>query len=117
MKHFTIYILFLFFYVSAAAQEKTPGSTLKCQLVEKAFVNKGGKTQGFTELYLRCSVQDYFIKLCESAVTKEELINYLDKGIEVEAEIKEGSWDICRNDPRYAQSRIGKYVVINKIVK
>lgn len=88
-----------------------------CELIEKSFINKGGKVTEYTELYLRCSVQDYFIKLCESEVTKEELKKYLDKGITVEMEIKDGMWDHCNDDPSYAQSRTGTYVIINKILK
>ncbi|MBL4593113.1 MAG: hypothetical protein JKX68_04760 [Flavobacteriales bacterium] len=40
----------------------TPNNkTTKCQLIEKEFTNKGGKVTEYKELYLRCSVQDYFI--------------------------------------------------------
>ena len=86
-----------------------------CQLIEKTFVNKGGKVTEYTELYLRCSVQDYFIKFCESNVTREDLKPYLNQGISVEVEIKDGMWDHCSEDPAYAQSRTGTYIVIKKI--
>ena len=87
-----------------------------CVLVEKTFVNKGGKITDYTELYLQCSVQDYFIKLCESKVKLDGLKKYINKGITVDMEIKDGFWDHCSDDPAYAQSRIGTYVVINKII-
>lgn len=88
-----------------------------CQLIEKEFVNKGGKVTEYKELYLRCSIQDYFIKLCESNVDVKTLRKYLNKSISVEIEIRDdGMWDICTDDPAYAQSRTGAYVVIKKII-
>jgi hypothetical protein len=91
--------------------------TTTCQLIEKEFINKGGKVTQYKELYLRCSIQDYFIKICAGNVTAEELRPYINNGIEVEMEIKEGMWDHCNDNLAYAQSRIGTYVVINKIIK
>ncbi len=88
-----------------------------CQLIGKEFVNKAGKMGNFSEYYLRCSVDDYFIKLCESSIKVSDLEPYLNKGITVEMEVKEGLWDHCSNDPAYAQSRIGKYAVIHKIIR
>lgn len=87
-----------------------------CQLIEKEFVNKGGKMTEYKELYLSCSIQDYFIKICEGNVTAQELKKYINKVITVDMEIKDGMWDICSDDPAYAQSRTGTYVVIKKIV-
>ncbi len=96
---------------------KTISSTTTCQLIEKEFTHKGGKLTEYKEFYLRCSVQDYFIKICEGNVTLEQLRPYLNKGIEVEMEIKEGLLDHCEANPAYAQSRTGSYVVINQIIK
>jgi hypothetical protein len=103
---------------------------LHCQLVEKEFYKKNGKPAGFTELYLRASVQDYFIKLCESNVTKEDFAPYLHKdtdnkeeldlripkGISVQVILSEGEWDICAGDPEM-QSRIGMYAAVLKILE
>ena len=84
------------------------------QVVEKEFYNKGGKAMGFSDMYLRLSEQDYFIKFCESNVTKEE-IEDLKLGefdaIKVEAEIIDGEWDSCDPEAR-VQSRVGRYIVI-----
>lgn len=100
----------------ANLKEKDPNkSHTTCQLVEKEFINKGGKVTEYKELYLRCSIQDYFIKLCDSNVDAKTLRKYLNKSISVEMEVREGMWDICTDDPAYAQSRIGTYVVIKKI--
>ena len=60
--------------------DNEPG-VYSCELVEKPFINKAGKESGRMELYMRCSVADYFIKLCESEVSEKELRKYLDKGI------------------------------------
>lgn len=86
-----------------------------CQLIEKEFVNKGGKMTDYKELYLSCSVQDYFIKFCESNVTKKDLEPYMDKGITVEIEIKDGLWDHCEKNLAHAQSRMGTYIIIKAI--
>lgn len=86
-----------------------------CQLIEKEFVNKGGKMPGFKELYLRCSVQDYFIKFCESNVTKKDLEPYINKGISVAVEVKDGMWDHCSENLAEVQSRMGPYIIIKKI--
>ncbi len=109
-------ILLLAITISAgvAAQNKSnvQEMTVGAEIVEKTFVNKGGKITDYKELYLRCSVQDYFIKLCESKVSKEELMKHLDKGVTVHVEIREGMWDHCDPNPAYAQSRTGLYAAI-----
>ncbi|MCB9360325.1 MAG: hypothetical protein H6587_02220 [Flavobacteriales bacterium] len=88
-----------------------------CVLIEKYFINKGGKKGDFTELYLQCSVQDYFIKICAGEVTEKELLKYLNQEITVDVEIKEGRWDYCSNDLSNAQSRVGVFAVIHKIIE
>ena len=93
--------------------------TLTGHIVQKEFINKAEKPSGFYEYYLRCSIQDYFIKFCESGITKKDIdalnLGEFD-GITVDAEIKDGSWDICPNDPQEMQSRIWQYVVVYKIL-
>ncbi|MCB0400906.1 MAG: hypothetical protein KDD41_02405 [Flavobacteriales bacterium] len=121
------YYLILFLCFSCGSQEKTSqeykikkpstDGTTSCELIEKEFINKGGKITEYKELYLRCSIQDYFIKLCEGEVTLDELKPYIGSGITVEMEIKDGFWDHCSDDPAYAQSRTGTYVVIHSIKK
>ena len=97
-------------------KEKSVASFYSCELIEKEFVNKIGKSGGFKELFLRCSVQDYFIKICESKVTTEQLKKYLNSGIKVEMQIKNGNWDICEYTLEPQQSRIGEYAIITKII-
>ncbi|MDF1671916.1 MAG: hypothetical protein P1U41_00285 [Vicingaceae bacterium] len=99
---------------SISKENATP-NIYNCQLIEKEFVNKGGKIAVFKELYLRCSVQDYFIKLCESNLTHEELEQYIGNGISVEVEIKDGMWDHCDENQAHVQSRMGPYAVIKSL--
>ena len=96
--------------------EVSNSGTTTCQLIEKPFIIKNGVESDVMELYLRCSVQDYFIKLCESDVAAEELRKHLNEGVTVEMEIKEGQWDKCKGDFE-VQSRIGTYIIISAIVK
>lgn len=97
-------------------------------IVKKAFVNKIGKTGGFKEFYFRASIQDYFIKFCESKISKTEIENYINKNykndilddspITLEVKIiKNGLWDICEGDIQEQQSRVGNYMIIYRIIK
>ncbi|HXK82299.1 MAG TPA: hypothetical protein PLO05_09095 [Bacteroidales bacterium] len=92
-------------------------------LVKKAFVNKGGETGNFQEWYVRLSTDDYFIKFCESKVSRAELEKEIGKqsdeminSLSMEIEIREGEWDIC-DETEMLQSRVGEYAVIYSIVK
>ena len=42
-------------------------------IVKKNFVNKAGKATDHVEYYIRRSIQDYYIKFCESNVSIKEL--------------------------------------------
>lgn len=94
-------------------------NTMSGQLVKKEFTNKIGEGNGIYEYYFRASIQDYFIKFCESKVAKAEIealnLSEFDT-FTVEAEIVEGEWDICPDDPAEMQSRIGKYLRIIKVI-
>ncbi len=81
-------------------------------LVEKSFVNKVGKSSDKKELYLRCSVQDYFIKFCESEINVEDILHLLNTPVSFRIKIKTGAWDICEDDDPNLQSRIGDYIVV-----
>ncbi len=67
------------------------------------------------ELYFRASIQDYFIKFCESKITKEDLEPFVNKVISAHVEIKNGNWDICPDDLQEMQSRVGPYIIIKEI--
>ena len=94
---------------------------ISAPIVSKPFIKKNGEPTDRTELYIRRSIQDYFIKFCESEVTREALedhlsgINGLIKAVSLEVEFREGEWDVC-DENLAQQSRIGEYVVIHRIV-
>ncbi len=105
--------------------EKTTSETMiiTAPLVKKAFVNKGGKTGDFQEWYVRLSTDDYFIKFCESKVSRAELEKEIEPqademiiSLSMEIEIREGEWDIC-DETEMMQSRVGEYAVIHRIIK
>lgn len=111
-----------------ATMNKTPDKStgegkymISAEIVEHEFESKNGKITGQKELYLRRSVQDYFIKFCESQVTEEEIRKELDKqtgqfkSLTLEVEFKNGMWDSCSDE--LVQSRTGEYVIIHRIVR
>ena len=91
-------------------------------IVKKQFVNKAGRTTDHADYYIQQSIQDYFIKFCESNVSIKELNEKLEniegdiKALQLEVEMREGDWDICDGNHEI-QSRIGEYMVILKILK
>lgn len=99
--------------------ESSGGKTITAPIVEKHFYNKIGEKQDHTEFYIQQSIQDYFIKFCESEVTRKQLESALAKTnspiktLTLKIEIREGRWDSCEDYP--VQSRIGKYAVILEI--
>lgn len=114
MNRVPVYIVVLMFALTAFSQQTMKVGGL---IVEKEAIDERGRPNGFNELYLRLSVDDYFIKLCEGNVTKKQLEPYIEKAIAVEVEIREGAWDICPGGPQEMASRIGKYVVIHRIIE
>lgn len=85
------------------------------QVIVKSGVNRKGKPMG-EDLYLRCSIQDYFIKFCESEVSRETIAAMVDKAITVKMDIRDGEWDNCGHEVEPVQSRIGTYIAIQKIL-
>ena len=95
---------------------------INAQIVELAFEMKNSKVSSMTELYVRRNIQDYYIKFCESGVSKKEMEfemtmkDGISKPLKLEVEIKDGLWDSC--DPyEMVQSRTGKYIVVYRIIK
>lgn len=97
-------------------------TTITAPIVKKNFVNKAGRTTDHVEYYIQRSIQDYYIKFCESNVSIKELNEKLEsiegdiKALQLEVEFRNGEWDIC-DENHEAQSRIGEYAVILKILK
>ena len=95
---------------------------ISAPIVFKNFIKKNGVPTDRKEVYIRRSIQDYFIKFCESKVSQQDLENYLskiDSEIKVatlEVEFLDGAWDIC-DDNFDQQSRMGEYVVIHRLIE
>ncbi len=86
------------------------------EIVEKPYVLKNGVQSAVSELFFRASVQDYFIKFCESSVTRSQVAPYIGQGITLAANVQEGEWDKCPVDSLYeVQSRMGYYITIDSI--
>jgi len=112
-----------------AMDTNTPNNimTVSGLIVKKEFIKKNRNSANFEQLYFRLSRGDFFIKFCESNVTQEELENHLnqpnvpevlgDKSVTLEVKIINGAWDICPGEFPEAQSRIGEYVIIHRIVR
>ncbi len=127
--HKRIGLLFILVTVmlSVAAQEKKTQEifngkqVINAPVVVKNFVQKNGEEMDFGEYYVRQSVQDYYIKFCESSITRKDLERQLAaidseiKTLTLEVEFREGNWDICEGDGPQ-QSRVGEYVIIYRIV-
>ena len=96
--------------------------TISAPVVKKAFINKGGKASGGSDYYVQRSIQDYFIKFCESKVSRTALEQELAKQsgmiktIKMIVSIREGEWDRCPGQGE-VQSRIGNYMVIHEILE
>lgn len=96
--------------------------TISAPVVKKAFINKGGKASGGTDYYVQRSIQDYFIKFCESKVSRSTIEQELAKQsgmiktLKMIVSIREGEWDRCPGQGE-VQSRIGDYMVIHEILK
>jgi hypothetical protein len=91
------------------------------EIVEKAIIHLNGEIdKNQKEYYIRCSVQDYFIKFCESELSKELLLKYFDPNklinpITFKGKIVHGLLDSCPDKPN-AESRTGYYVQISSLV-
>lgn len=94
---------------------------LSAPIVHKSFILKNGVASDYTEMYIQRSSQDYFIKFCESKISRKELekeLSKIDGDIKtatLEVEFQDGSWDVC-DENFMQQSRVGAYVTIHRII-
>ena len=106
----------------SACAEETNTEIITVPVVMKKFVKKNSKITDYDEYYLERSIQDYFIKFCESKVTQKELEVALKKvrspikTLTLKVEFKEGFWDSCEEGVM-VQSRTGGYVIIHQIIE
>lgn len=126
MKYLIILLLFLS-SISLAGETKrvkkraSDPNIWTGQLVKKPFINKKGMER-HPEWYLRMSVKDYYIKMCVSEVTNEQLEELYKDSLSAftfEVELTKGSWDTgCPGEPVFlAQSRGGEYVILKRLVE
>ncbi len=94
---------------------------ISCPIVKNKFVKKNGEITDRDEYYLERSIQNYFIKFCESKVSQEEIDAYLEQHkddfiqtIKVEVAFRTGAWDQCEG--KEVESRMGEYVVLYRIL-
>ena len=89
---------------------------MKGKIIAKTFVNKGGKEiSSIKDLYFETHDETYFIKFMDSNISYEEALELLDQPIAIEGELRDGLWDISDEDPAYAQSRVGVYLIIHQV--
>ena len=109
--------------INKTADVKTTGNRviISAPVVPKPFVKKNGNATDIMEYYVSRSIQDYFIKFCESEVTFQDLEKVMyheDESLntlKLEVEFKNGEWDSC-DELNRVQSRTGEYVVIYRIL-
>lgn len=81
-----------------------------------------GKPSAISEFYINRSIQDYYIKFCESSVSLQEFESKYDSmtnliiTMRLEVTFKSGNWDNCPNHP-VDGDRHGEYVVLHQIVE
>ena len=91
-------------------------------VIFKIFIKKNGEVTNIKELYIQRSIQDYYIKFCESKIKREDFENHLTningeiKVVTLEIEFRNGNWDIC-DENFINQSRIGEYIIIHRIIE
>jgi len=104
--------------------EKTDRGTyiITAPIVYKHAMNKRNVDMEFKDVYIQRSIQDYYIKFCESMINRNELERHLNKisgdikALTLEVQFREGEWDICEGDPM-KQSRIGQYVIVYRVIE
>ena len=93
---------------------------ISAPIVVKNFVDAEGKIENRQEYFIERSIQDYYIKFCESKVSREKFEAYLSKKPEnkktatLEVEYLEGNWDECA-ETKSKQGRTGNYVIVHQL--
>ncbi len=87
---------------------------MKGKIIKINFVDKGGRENpDVFNYYFETEEDTLFIKFSEGKVRSDEIAEYLGKEIEIEGYKSSGLWD---TDDPMVQSRVGDYVVINRIL-
>jgi hypothetical protein len=104
-------------------ESKTPlvnmeTKTYEGKIISDAFVNKvGEKSEDWSDLYFEIEDKGrHFIKFTDSTFTRKEAVELMDKSIKIEGSIREGYLDCEENLEYEVQSRMGKYLIITKVI-
>ncbi len=117
LRNFTITTFLLLAILTSCSNLKKVNQNNEIMLgtiEEKTFTNKGGKEiNTIQDLYFKVqNGETYFIKFMSSSISYDQAKAQLGKKISVEAEIIDGLWDVPDDNPQFAQSRTGLYIVI-----
>ena len=91
-------------------------------LVFKPSPAGSGNQPGSGDWYIQRSIRDYFIKFCESAVSRAELESYVAQKesdfitATLDVEFREGHWDDC-DGTALVQGKAGPYAVVHRLLK
>jgi len=90
--------------------------TLKGKIIRENMENKKGqKLEGVQDFYFSSSSDSYFVKIAGSKYSRKELEAFENKEVTIKCIKKFGNIDIDSNDPSYAQTRVGEYILILEI--
>ncbi len=90
-------------------------------VLQRFIATNNGKATIQKDFYIQRSIQDYYIKFCESQVSREMLETYLStqkdiiKTATLEIEYLQGNWDDC-DKTITPGSRTGTYVIIHRLI-
>lgn len=93
--------------------------TLKGKIVKADMkTQKGTKSEGVQDYYFSSGGHSYFIKTAVGEFTKQDLDKIgIKKTIRVKCIKKNGTWDIGSDDPSFAATRTGEYILILELLK
>lgn len=130
MKKTLVYLLSIIVLISCNSQKSVSNEGTEMKLKKNQFIGKFvelNKTKSRNvsaklDIYFQIEEKDYFVKFSEGYVSKENIMNYLNKNILIKGEIKTGEFE--ESSPGSISTlenskpgRKGEYIVINKIYK
>jgi len=112
--------ILILFICNAYSMNVNPGDTLtlKGKIVkENMQTKKGTRLEGVQDYYFVTANRSYFIKTAVGEYSNTELEKYVGKLVTVNCMSYYGTWDIASDDPSYAATRMGDYILIISIVE
>lgn len=91
---------------------------LKGTIIKESMENKKGqKLEGVYDLLFKTVDATHFIKISGGKYLRKDLEAFIGKEITIKALKKFGNLDIDNDDPSYAQTRMGDYILILDIIQ